>query len=196
MTLSFLATSTVTEDAAAILRCFSRWGHLTVALVIATGVAASVLILTSRNNLDPAADDLRLLVIKVAAVVLMLGLALVNRYRLVPRLGSHDRSVALRLLRRSTIAELALVIGVLGLVSLFATSLPSQRSDAKSSAQLFQPPDPAFARFQAEICKPFSSSKMQLAASKLTSTVSSSRDMAPLIGVLTRNVVPLPMSIS
>ena len=56
--------------------------------------------------------------------MLMLGLVLINRYRLVPRFRSNDRKMALRCLRRTTMAELALVIMVLLLVSFFATWSP------------------------------------------------------------------------
>lgn len=122
--LPLLAKPSLTEEAATVLRCFSRWGHLAVALVFATVGAKTLLILMSRDGPEPAVDYLGLLVLKVAAVVLMLALALVNRYRLVPRLGSDDRNLAWRLLRRNTIAELALVVVVLGLVSLFATWSP------------------------------------------------------------------------
>jgi putative copper resistance protein D len=119
-----LTPATLTEKSAQILRRFSRWGHLAVALVFATGLAKSVLILAARGRFDPAWDYLTLLLIKVAAVVLMLGLALINRYRFVPRLATADRALALRHLRHGTLAELALVVAVLALVSVFATLSP------------------------------------------------------------------------
>lgn len=122
--LPFLTWQKLTEDAADVLRTFSRWGHLAVALVFATGLAKTALILTARGSFDPAWDYLSLLGLKVAAVVLMVTLALINRYRFVPRLGGEDRTAALRDLRRGTMAELALVCVVLALVSVFATWSP------------------------------------------------------------------------
>ncbi len=122
--LPFLSTARLTPETAPVLRRFSRWGHLAVALVFATGLAKSALILTSRGSFDPAPWYLSLLGLKAAAVVVMLGLAVVNRYRFVPRLGTNDRNEALHALRRGTIAELMLVVVVLALVSLFATWSP------------------------------------------------------------------------
>ncbi len=111
-------------DGIQVLRFFSHWGHLAVALVLASGVAKSVLILTSRSAVAPAWDYATLLAVKVAATVLMLCLALINRYRHVPRLGTFDRVTALRDLRRGTVAELALAALVLSVVSLLATLSP------------------------------------------------------------------------
>ena len=120
--LPFLAAQSLAAEATPVLRSFSRWGHLAVALVFATGLAKSVLILTLRGSFNPASEYLTLLGLKVAVVVLMLGLALVNRYRFVPQLVTNDR--ALRNLRRGTLAELMLVVVVLVLVSIFATWSP------------------------------------------------------------------------
>ncbi len=122
--LPLLATRRREGAAGPVLRQFSRWGHLAVALVFATGGAKALLILTARGGFDPSGLYLTLLAGKVAAVVGMLGLALVNRYRFVPRLGAADGAAALGALQRATVAELVLVIVVLGLVSVFATLSP------------------------------------------------------------------------
>ncbi|RRI06520.1 hypothetical protein EH240_04450 [Mesorhizobium tamadayense] len=53
----------------------------------------------------------------------MIGFAIVNRYLLVPKI--RTRGAALRGLRFCTLAELALGVGVVALVSLFGT-LPPQ----------------------------------------------------------------------
>lgn len=98
---------------------FSTAGHWAVALVLLTGVAKTVLIQTSRGAFDPAPVWSILLAVKVLVVLAMTGLALHNRYRLVPQ-GADG----LAALRRGTLGEIALSAGVLLLVSLLATLSP------------------------------------------------------------------------
>lgn len=122
--LPLLSASAWKDEATSVLIRFSRWGHWAVAFSFATGLGKAVLILTSRSRFEPAGDYLSLLAVKVGVVLLMTGLALVNRYRVVPRLGTQKRDLALRHLRIGTIAELLLVAVVLGLVSVFASWSP------------------------------------------------------------------------
>ena len=98
---------------------FSLAGHWAVGLVILTGIGKTLVIQTSRGTLDPGPMWSILLVAKVAAVLAMTGLALKNRYRLVPR-----GPTGLTALRRGTLAEIALSAGVLVLVSILATLSP------------------------------------------------------------------------
>lgn len=102
-----------------VLMRFSTWGHLAVGGVILTGVAKTAVIQTSRGSVDPGMVWGALLAVKILAVLAMVGLALNNRYRLVP-LGQPG----LRGFRRGTLAEIALAAVVLMLVSLLATLSP------------------------------------------------------------------------
>ena len=122
--LHYMAKPETAVPASQILRSFSRAGHLAVALVFATGFAKTLLIATARGAINPAPDYFGLLALKILAVCAMLGLALLNRYRFVPRLATDARQTAIRDLRRGTLAELALAAVVLVLVSTFALWSP------------------------------------------------------------------------
>jgi putative copper resistance protein D len=98
---------------------FSAAGHWAVATVIMTGVAKTLLIQFSRGSFDPGPVWSVLLAVKVLSVLAMTGLALHNRYRLVPQ-----GAVGLAALRRGTLGEIALSAGVLVLISILATLSP------------------------------------------------------------------------
>lgn len=109
-----------------VIRCmmrFSRYGHLAVALALLTGVANSLLIAGSPLNWQ-ATLWRDLLVVKIVLVLMMTGIALVNRYVLVPRFR-RAASRAPQLFIRLTQLELLLAIVVVGLVSVFATLSPA-----------------------------------------------------------------------
>lgn len=108
-------------EASLALRRFSAFGHGAVTLTILTGVVNTMLILGARG-IDLRSPYQRLLGAKVALVALMIGLALVNRYGLVPHL--RGRPQADRALRRNSVAELGLGLGVIGLVSLLGLLEP------------------------------------------------------------------------
>ena len=102
-------------EAKTALRRFSSAGHLAVALVIATGIVNTVLVL-QRWPTDFASTYQMLLVTKIAFVAGMTGLALMNRDIFVPRmLTQRDRAVIQ--IRNGTYGELALGAGVLALVA-------------------------------------------------------------------------------
>lgn len=108
------------------IRCmmrFSRYGHLAVALALLTGISNSLLIAGSPLNWQITLWS-ELLVAKVLLVLLMIMLALINRYLLVPRFH-RAADAAPRLFIRLTQLELLLAIGVIGLVSVFATLAPA-----------------------------------------------------------------------
>ena len=108
------------------IRCmmrFSRYGHLAVALALLTGVINSLLIAGSPLTW-PATLWSAMLVMKVMLVMMMVGIALINRYYLVPRFrvaGSQAPQNFIRL----TQLELLLAVVVVGLVSVFATLSPA-----------------------------------------------------------------------
>ena len=68
----------------------------------------------------------RLLSLKIALFVAMVGLALVNRFRLMPRLRDATATMsALRALYRSVLGEQALGLAILAVVSLLGTWPPA-----------------------------------------------------------------------
>jgi putative copper resistance protein D len=103
-----------TESKAA-LRRFSTAGHIAVALVIATGIANTVLVL-QRWPTDFTSTYQMLLVAKIACVAGMTALALMNRYILVPGMLTQPERAIIQI-RNGTYAELALGAGVLALVA-------------------------------------------------------------------------------
>ena len=100
-------------EAVMALRRFSRAGHVAVALVLLTGVANAALVLGRwPTNLHSPYEAL--LDLKVLAVLVMAGLAVVNRYVLLPRLPP-----SLTALRRATLAEVPLGLLAVALVAVF-----------------------------------------------------------------------------
>lgn len=106
--------------AVATMMRFSRYGHLAVAGVIASGVINALLI---RGTLVADSAWSRALWVKCALVMLMVAIALANRYLLVPKMAVDGRR-AERLFVRTTQAELIAGVLVLAAVSLFATWEP------------------------------------------------------------------------
>ncbi|ALB70316.1 copper homeostasis membrane protein CopD [Cronobacter muytjensii] len=107
-------------DAITAMMRFSRYGHLAVAGVIATGVVNSVLILGVAWPAD--SGYVRMLAVKIALVAVMVATALVNRYVLVPKFSRQ--ATAQRRFILMTKLEVALGTLVLISVSLFATWEP------------------------------------------------------------------------
>lgn len=100
---------------------FSRYGHLAVAGVLATGMINTLLIQGAFWSAQTGYG--RMLLIKCALVALMVAIAVVNRYVLVPRLGLKN-SQAQHFLIWMTWTEVVLGALVLATVSLFATWEP------------------------------------------------------------------------
>ncbi|XBS68324.1 copper homeostasis membrane protein CopD [Acerihabitans sp. KWT182] len=117
-----LLRQTAREDAMRALIRFSQSAHGAVALVILTGIINGYLIL---GQWPPDLSSLyqRMLMIKIAVVVVMVLLAVTNRYRVVPMMSRHP-SRAVHYLTILTLAELVLGNAVLILVSIFATLEP------------------------------------------------------------------------
>jgi putative copper resistance protein D len=104
------------------LRRFSTVGHGAVALVIASGIVNTMLVL-QRLPTDWSSSYEALLAVKIALVAGMSLLAIVNRYVLVPRIG-RDRARALNAIRLGSIAEIVLGIVVIALVAVFGVLEP------------------------------------------------------------------------
>lgn len=108
------------QPAIATMMRFSRYGHLAVAGAIASGMVNAWLIqggLTTDTSYGIA------LWVKCGFVALMVLVALVNRYLLVPRMSMTSERVP-RIFLRTTQAEIVLGALVLACVSLFATWEP------------------------------------------------------------------------
>ena len=109
-------------DSGTALRRFSGLGHVAVALALVTGLLNTTLVL-HHLPLDPGSPYQLLLAIKIGLVLVMVGLALVNRYVTTPRLA-FDAPRALRALAFGTAGEIVLGAIVIALVSAFATFDP------------------------------------------------------------------------
>ncbi len=100
---------------------FSHYGHLAVALVLLTGVTDSLLIVGP--NWTWSSDYVRLLLFKVGLVAVMVGIALYNRYWLVPRFR-REGQVAWAHFVSLTRVELGLAVAVILLACIFASLEP------------------------------------------------------------------------
>lgn len=100
---------------------FSRYGHLAVAGVVATGVVNALLI---QNGWPLDTPYSRMLLVKCALVALMVVIALMNRYVVVPRMAMAEKQRTQLFFLRATQVELILGALVLASVSLFATWEP------------------------------------------------------------------------
>jgi putative copper resistance protein D len=109
----------VTRDA---LRNFSHMGYVAVALIALTGAINTLLLV---GSLDAMFDTPygRLLAFKILLFLAMVVVALINRFRLAPRI-SCDRA-ALRALGRTVALEQSLGLAVLAIVSVLGTWPPA-----------------------------------------------------------------------
>lgn len=108
------------QEATGTMMCFSRYGHLAVAAVILSGVVNSLLIVGWVFPLG--STYFRLLLLKIFLVAVMVFLALINRYWLVPRFNRS--ALAQQRFIQFTWLEMLLSVAVLLIVSLFATQEP------------------------------------------------------------------------
>ncbi len=104
---------------------FSQIGYAAVALLVLTGTINGILLVGSFQALV-ATPYGRLLMIKITLFIAMVGLALINRFRLVPRLRDAATAIVpLRALFRSVITEQALGLAILAVVALLGTWPPA-----------------------------------------------------------------------
>jgi copper transport protein len=104
------------------LKRFSRVIPLPVALVILSGGWLAVVQLARLDALWTTSYG-QVLACKLAAVVILFGLAAVNRFLLVPRLGKPAGTAA-RAFAASLALELGLALGIMGLVALWRFTPP------------------------------------------------------------------------
>ncbi|MBB3655667.1 putative copper resistance protein D [Rhizobium sp. BK650] len=121
LVLSRLREHTAGAEAQTALIRFSTAGHMAVALVILSGLANSLLVVGG-PPLDWSVPYQRLLALKIGLVVLMVLMAVFNRYGLVPRIG-RSRAAG-KALATGTIAEIVIAAGVVALVAWFGTLEP------------------------------------------------------------------------
>ncbi len=110
-------------DAIRTMMRFSRYGHLAVALTLLSGVINSVMI-AGWPLMWHDSRYIVLLLCKVLLVALMVLVALINRYWLVPRFRLAGSGTQQKFIRMTQL-ELLLACGVVGLVSVFATLSPA-----------------------------------------------------------------------
>ncbi|QND52849.1 copper homeostasis membrane protein CopD [Phyllobacterium sp. 628] len=110
------------DEAQSALMRFSRAGHIAVALVIASGLINTFLVL-GRFPTDWSSSYQALLALKIILVAILVGLAIINRYVFVPRMRIHESS-SVRAIAYGTIAEIALGFVVIGLVAWFGMLEP------------------------------------------------------------------------
>ena len=109
------------DDAIRTMMRFSRYGHLAVALTLLSGIINTAFIV---GWPWPANNDYRQwLLVKIGLVALMVGIALFNRYWLVPRF-TQPGGGAQQGFVRTTQLEIAAALLVVITVSAFATLQP------------------------------------------------------------------------
>jgi putative copper resistance protein D len=107
-----------------VVQRFSRVATAAVALLMASGAANAMLIMTGPIDLI-ATKYGRLLSFKLALAGAMLALAAVNRLQVTPALQGARSVAAARTLRRHCLLELALGVSVLAVVAVLGTISPS-----------------------------------------------------------------------
>lgn len=104
---------------------FSQIGYVAVALLAITGTVNSVMLVGSFGAFITTPYG-RLLAAKIVLFLMMVGLALGNRFRLMPRLrGPQAAIVPLRTLARSVLVEQAIGLAILIVVSVLGTWPPA-----------------------------------------------------------------------
>ncbi len=111
------------QEAGTALRRFSTAGHVVVALIVASGVINTMLVL-GRWPTDWSSPYQALLALKIALVVCMVGIAAFNRYVLVPYIALRG-PCAYRMFRRTSAVEVLLGLAVVALVAVFGMLDPS-----------------------------------------------------------------------
>ena len=100
---------------------FAEWGMIAVALLVMTGMINGAMVLLGTPGHD-SPTYLAVLGAKLALVAAMIGLALVNQFRLLPRLA--DKTAALRLKAHAG-WELGLGLIVIALAMMLTVTMPT-----------------------------------------------------------------------
>ena len=110
------------QAAIEVLKRFSWVIPFAVAALLASGLLLAVVQLERPDALWTTSYG-RVLAIKLMLIALLLAIALWNRLSLTPQVG-EGRDKSRRLMRRTIIAELVLVVGILGVVGLWRFTPP------------------------------------------------------------------------
>jgi copper resistance protein D len=113
---------TLRRSAVRAMARFSTIGQFAVAALVLTGVI-NIALISGRPPWPPSTPYRALLDLKIVLVAAMVGLALVNRFVIVPRLAGRPRGLAA--LRATSLAEATLGTIVVALVSVFGLFDPS-----------------------------------------------------------------------
>jgi copper transport protein len=135
-------------DAVADLKRFSRVIPLAVAVLILSGTWL-VLVQLDRVEALWSTDYGRVLAAKLVAVVVLLGLAAANRFRLVPKVEAGD-AAAVRRFASSLALELIIALSILGLVALWRFTPPPRALAAPAATSLHLHGDKAMAEIAIE----------------------------------------------
>jgi len=127
--LATMSARASSEAAMAVLRRFSRWGMVAVAVLVLAGIAFVVLQLDSAAQLFSSRYGW-LIVGKVVLLLALLLLALLNRFRWLPMLG-RGAPAAARPLRWSIGGEVALVVCVIGVTAVLVQTPPPRAAGAE-----------------------------------------------------------------
>ncbi|MBY5357678.1 copper homeostasis membrane protein CopD [Rhizobium leguminosarum] len=122
--LPLLSNPEFASEARTALIRFSNAGHAAVAIVLLTGIANMLLILGRGLPLEWSFPYQVMLSIKIVLVIVMVILAIANRYLFVPKL-SRGMPWAREAIVRATLAEVVLGLVVLALVAWFGTLAPT-----------------------------------------------------------------------
>lgn len=118
---SLLAQRVAAPRLGAAISLFAEWGMIAVALLVMTGmINASMVLLGTPGHDAPA--YLAVLGVKLLLVTAMIGLALVNQYRLLPGIDRNDKAVRMR---KHVVWELGLGLIAIGLAMGLAVLPPT-----------------------------------------------------------------------
>ena len=120
--LPWLGHTSLGANAAIALRRFSALGSIAVATVLMTGTVNTWLVFDAWPE-DFWSSYQELLLAKTALIAAMIGLALINRFVLTPRLDAAPETW--RKLRTNTFAEVMLGFGAIALVAAMGTLAPA-----------------------------------------------------------------------
>lgn len=118
--LALLNHDATRQAAITSLMRFSKAGHIAVAVLIIAGVFNIISVIGWPLHIVWS-SYLLLLITKLIAVLILVGLAVINRYYWVPRFSA---TYAKRAFYIMTMTELLLLLGVMGISSTFATLSP------------------------------------------------------------------------
>ena len=109
-------------DASAAMLKFSSVGHLAVLALMLTG-AANIALTSGHWRWPPTTPYRALLSLKIAIAAIMIALAIVNRYVLLPLIETRGGAVAA--LKILSLVEFALALAIVALVSVFGLLDPA-----------------------------------------------------------------------